>query len=276
MKVWIVMSCFVIATGTAFALDLQSVLNDGWTHFNNSNYKRAASAFETAARIDPSSAEAFKGIGMSYMKKGQAEYNPGLVANAADAFQKALDLNPNMPDIRFQLGVACLAIDNKPDAEKQYQALISANKSLADQLAEKIAAYKPPSKPVQYREVGETIIETSGPTHSWGNCDPGETWNSATNTCSTPPRMTRTESETTVSSDESFGFGSKKKSRNNDNYRVNTEQKTVNTGAVNPVTGEYYAPAGRGYVGTRDGTYYAPAGTNGMIDTRTGQFIPVH
>lgn len=47
-----------------------------------------------------------------------------------------------------------------------------------------------------------------------------------------------------------------------------------NNGAINPVTGEYYAPAGQGYVGTRDGTYYAPAGPNGVIDTRTGKFIP--
>jgi len=49
-----------------------------------------------------------------------------------------------------------------------------------------------------------------------------------------------------------------------------------NIGAINPVTGEFYAPAGSGYVNTRDGRYYAPAGPNGVIDTRTGQFIPVH
>jgi hypothetical protein len=49
------------------------------------------------------------------------------------------------------------------------------------------------------------------------------------------------------------------------------------SGAVNPYSGEYYAPAGGGgYVGTRDGTYYAPAGPNGVIDTRTGQFINSH
>lgn len=49
-----------------------------------------------------------------------------------------------------------------------------------------------------------------------------------------------------------------------------------NVGAINPRTGEFYAPAGQGYVGTRDGTYYAPAGPSGVIDTRTGQFIPTH
>lgn len=47
-------------------------------------------------------------------------------------------------------------------------------------------------------------------------------------------------------------------------------------GAVNPSTGEFYAPAGQGYVSTRNGTYYTPAGPNGVIDTRTGQFIPTN
>jgi hypothetical protein len=47
-------------------------------------------------------------------------------------------------------------------------------------------------------------------------------------------------------------------------------------GAINPRTGEFYAPAGSGYVGTRDGTYYAPAGPNGVINTRTGEFVPLH
>ncbi len=47
-------------------------------------------------------------------------------------------------------------------------------------------------------------------------------------------------------------------------------------GVVNPVTGEFYAPAGNGYVGTRDGTYYAPAGPNNVINTRTGQVAPLH
>ena len=47
-----------------------------------------------------------------------------------------------------------------------------------------------------------------------------------------------------------------------------------NIGAIDPATGEYYSPAGTGYVSSRNGTYYAPAGPNGVIDTRTGQFIP--
>lgn len=49
----------------------------------------------------------------------------------------------------------------------------------------------------------------------------------------------------------------------------------VNQGAINPYTGEYYAPAGSGYVDRR-GTYYTPAGPNGVINTQTGEYSPMH
>lgn len=53
------------------------------------------------------------------------------------------------------------------------------------------------------------------------------------------------------------------------------EKHKVNHGAINPFTGEFLAPAGDGYVGTRDGTYYTPAGSHGIINTRTGEFSPL-
>jgi hypothetical protein len=49
------------------------------------------------------------------------------------------------------------------------------------------------------------------------------------------------------------------------------------SGATNPRTGEFYAPAaGGGLTGTRDGRLLVPAGPNGYIDTRTGAFVPAH
>lgn len=64
------------------------------------------------------------------------------------------------------------------------------------------------------------------------------------------------------------------KHRNDDEERRKT---STSHGAVNPATGEFYAPAGGGnLVGTRDGTLYTPAGPSGYINTRTGQFVPAH
>lgn len=66
----------------------------------------------------------------------------------------------------------------------------------------------------------------------------------------------------------------KRSKRRNDEERRKT---SAPRGAVNPVTGEFYAPAGGGnLVGTRDGTLYTPAGPNGYINTRNGQFVPAH
>lgn len=56
----------------------------------------------------------------------------------------------------------------------------------------------------------------------------------------------------------------------------NNTHSTPNLGAINSSTGEFYTPAGKGYIGTKDGRYYAPAGPNGVVDTRTGQFITTH
>ena len=70
------------------------------------------------------------------------------------------------------------------------------------------------------------------------------------------------------------GVADERKRRHDDEGRRNTN---ASHGAVNPVTGEFYAPAGGGnLVGTRDGTLYTPAGPSGYINTRTGQFVPAH
>jgi hypothetical protein len=43
---------------------------------------------------------------------------------------------------------------------------------------------------------------------------------------------------------------------------------------VNPRNGEVAVPTGPNYTNTRDGTLYVPAGPSGVIDTRSGRFIP--
>lgn len=60
------------------------------------------------------------------------------------------------------------------------------------------------------------------------------------------------------------------------NIKQNAPRRARNSGAINPVTGEHYPSSGNGYVNPRDGRFYAPAGPSGVVDTKTGQFIPIH
>jgi len=69
----------------------------------------------------------------------------------------------------------------------------------------------------------------------------------------------------------------RKRNASEDSSPSHSSVNRASHGAVNPVTGEFYAPAGAGnLVGTRDGTLFTPAGPNGYINTRTGQFVPAH
>jgi len=52
------------------------------------------------------------------------------------------------------------------------------------------------------------------------------------------------------------------------------QQPQEQQGAIDPRTGEYFAPTGDGgYVGTRNGHVMAPAGPDQVVDTRTGKFV---
>lgn len=58
------------------------------------------------------------------------------------------------------------------------------------------------------------------------------------------------------------------------NQRGEAYNCTRQAPAVDARTGQVYAPAGQGYVG-QDGRYFAPAGPGAVVDTRTGQVIPI-
>ena len=41
-------------------------------------------------------------------------------------------------------------------------------------------------------------------------------------------------------------------------------------------SGQYMSPAAGGYTDPRNGTFYAQSGPNGVVNTRTGEFLPTH
>lgn len=128
-------------------------LRQGTLHLGAGNYQRAVKAFEQAARLNPASAEAHRGVGIAYLKlgAGEAVTNPELLTKAAAAFREALRLAPDSADTRFQLGMTCLALDDKDCAVREYAALNGLDGQVAEQLLTLISGYRAPQS---FRAVG--------------------------------------------------------------------------------------------------------------------------
>lgn len=128
-------------------------LRQGTEYLDAGNYPRAAKAFEQAARLNPRSAEARRGLGMTYLKMGTGEAmtNPEMLTNAATAFRESLRLDPGSAETRYHLGVTYLALDDKNGAIREYESLKGLDGKLADHLLSRISGYRPPES---YRAVG--------------------------------------------------------------------------------------------------------------------------
>lgn len=129
-------------------------LLQGTAYLSAGNYQRAVKAFEQAARLNPGSAEAHRGVGMACLKlgAGEAVTNPEMLAKAAAAFREALRLAPDSADTRYQLGVTCLALNDKDGAVREYAALKGLDGQVAEQLLTLISGYRAPAS---FRSVGE-------------------------------------------------------------------------------------------------------------------------
>jgi len=67
----------------------------------------------------------------------------------------------------------------------------------------------------------------------------------------------------------------KEQYRNSEEYKQKKAAKKTRSNIINAQTGEVLTPSGGGYVGSRDGTFYQEA-AGGVINTRTGDFLPTH
>ncbi len=132
--------------------DVDYVLR-GHDYFSAGDYKKALKDYEQAARFNPASAEAQRGMGKSYLKLGDngVMTNPELLEKAVHAFNAALRISPDMADVRFDLGMAYLATHNREGALQEQKILQKLDPSLATRLSKAIESYRPfPA----YREIG--------------------------------------------------------------------------------------------------------------------------
>jgi clan AA aspartic protease (TIGR02281 family) len=157
MTIFLFFAMFLIIASPLFAEERKEVesLKQGINYFSAGNYKKAIKVFEQAARVNPDSAEAYKWLGMSYLKLGDNEImtDPEMLDKAMKAFDKALSLNPNFAEARYYLGITYLALYNKDAAVREYDILKDIDKELASSLFARIGNYRSPQA---YKSIGET------------------------------------------------------------------------------------------------------------------------
>jgi len=130
-------------------------LNPGINYYSAGDYKRAVKAFEQSIRLHPDNAEAYKWLGMNYLKLGDNEVltDPAMLYKAVEAFNRALSLNPNFAEVRYNLGITYLALHNRDEAIKECELLKNLDMELANSLSTRIGDYKSPQL---YSALGET------------------------------------------------------------------------------------------------------------------------
>jgi tetratricopeptide (TPR) repeat protein len=95
-------------------------------------YADAERAYLKAAQLNPKEARVYARLGDLYSAQGR--FN-----EAVEQYQKALTLKPKLAEARYNLGVVYLiALGEKDEALKQYEALQSSDKLLAKSLKELI------------------------------------------------------------------------------------------------------------------------------------------
>ena len=155
MKWLLTFSCALLLSlpFAAVAGDGEDCLRRGEQNLSAGDYRRALRSFTDAARLMPDSAEAWRGIGLSRFRIGAGETmtDPGMLTEAASAFNTALLLRPGYAEVRYQLGLTYLALENRTKAEEEREALAKLDPKLADRLLAAIGGYRDAPS---FREVG--------------------------------------------------------------------------------------------------------------------------
>ncbi len=120
-------------------------INSGINYFSTGDYKNAIKAFEQALAINPQSADAYKWLGLSYLRLGDNEMTtfPELLEKAVEAFSKALSIIPDLSETHYNLAITYVALNRIDAAEREYEILNNLDKELADLLLSKIDNSEP-------------------------------------------------------------------------------------------------------------------------------------
>jgi protein O-GlcNAc transferase len=103
------------APGRAQSPDGEARFSTGLMHMREGRIDLALDEFKKAVKADPKNPYFQKGLGQAYAAKRKWD-------DAADAFRKALELNPYYVDVRNDLGMALILGGNREGGKKEFLA----------------------------------------------------------------------------------------------------------------------------------------------------------
>ena len=146
MKYFLLVIFILIVANPVFADKAiqQELIKQGFDYIDAAHYRDAINVFKKVLDENPENAEAYYGLGISYLGLGDTVTVtiPQLVQDAIYSFKKALNFGAKHPEIYYSLGLCYLALKDKELAIKQYDILEGLNWGLADRLLDKIVAYE--------------------------------------------------------------------------------------------------------------------------------------
>jgi len=141
------LALFLILSSPLFAEETKERehITSGTNYFSTGDYKSAIKAFEQALTINPQSAEAYKWLGISYLRLGDNQNTtfPELLEKAVEAFNKALSLSSDLAETHYNLGITYVALNRIDTAEREYKILKNLDRELAESLFLKINSSEP-------------------------------------------------------------------------------------------------------------------------------------
>jgi Tfp pilus assembly protein PilF len=118
--------------------DAEARFNSGLTHLRDGRPKLALEEFQRAIKQDPKNPYFHKGLGLAYATLKR-------FGDAADAFRKALVLNPYYTDVRNDLGMALVLAGKREEGKAEF-----------------LAAFNDPTNPtpeISSRNLGQAFFE---------------------------------------------------------------------------------------------------------------------
>ena len=118
--------------------DAEARFNSGLTHLRDGRPKLALAEFQGAIKQDPKNPYFHKGLGLAYATLKR-------FGDAADAFRKALELNPYSTDVRNDLGMALVLSGKRQEGKAEF-----------------LAAFNDPTNPtpeISARNLGQAYFE---------------------------------------------------------------------------------------------------------------------